>query len=474
MSSRTKWWLGVVMSAALSVPSGAWAQPGCAPGAACPPGGGTGLGHMTNYGPPVTEMPLPLMWGERDEGPFFAMEAVVMRINNPLKPQVIAVAGFFDDTGLARGDQTGPLINVLDGRNANTLIARLWADPGIPGQFVGSGTVRLTTGDLDGTEFTPGAKMTFGYRLRNGIVFDVSYMQLIAARQSAAVGIIPQRDIGLGADLANSFVTVPFFNYTPQFAGPSRDVISDVFLFPIPALGNVSLVTPGTATGAPNEVITDDAAIDDIIANRGTPIAAYGIGNAAEVITVKYRQQFATGELNARVPIFQGEVTRTYGTGGFRYIYLQERYRMYVDDLDIDGNFTTMRYTNRVKNRYFGAQAGLGSEAYLGSGWAVSVEVKGGVLAENSQAETEITDFFSSFDRSDNQFGVAGMATGSVYLWWYPIEGIQLRCGYEYMGLFGVRRSPNPIDYDLGRLRPVYENKYLQVDGFTVGVGFVF
>ena len=42
------------------------------------------------------------------------------------------------------------------------------------------------------------------------------------------------------------------------------------------------------------------------------------------------------------------------------------------------------------------------------------------------------------------------------------------------MGIVGARRSPLPIDYDLGRLRPVYERKYLSVDGFTVGVAFIF
>ena len=468
MSSRTKWWLGLVLTAVFVTPLPAFGQD-CGPQA--------GLGAMPNYGPPVTEMPLPLMWGARDEGPFFAMEAVAMRLNNVLRNQLVAQRGFWDDTGLARGDPTGPILTVLDGRNSSSQIATLLANAGTPGQFVGSGANAMFVSDVgDNSKFTPGSRLTFGYRLRNGIVFDVSYMQLVATRSTASVGIIPNRGENLRDDLANSFVSTPFYNYTPQFAGPSRDVISDVFLFPIPInTGTVVLVNPGSATGAANEIITDDASIDEITRFRGTPIAAYGVGNGAEVIVEKYRQQFSTGELNVRVPLFQGEVTRTYFTGGFRYMFLQERYRMYITDYDVDGNAFLMRYTDRVKNKYYGMQAGLGSEAYLGLGWSVSVEAKGGVAAENSHTSTEIANLLNSrFEHSNNQFGVVGFFQGGAYLWWYPIEGIQLRAGYEYLGVVNARRSPNPIDYDLGRLQPNYEHKFLSIDGFTMGVAFIF
>jgi hypothetical protein len=468
MSSRTKWWLGMILTAALAAPLTARGQE-CGPQA--------GLGAMPNYGAPVTEWPLPLMWDARNEGPFFAMEAVAMRINNILGGQLVAQRGFWDDTGLARGDPTGPVLIVQDGRNANSQIALLLADAGTPGQFVGSGAPAMYVSDVnDASRFTPGTRLTAGWRLRNGLVFDVSYLQLVAARGKASVGIIPPRSESLRDDLANSFVSTPFFNYTPEFAGAQRDVISDVFLFPVPPnTGTVSLVNPGSATGAPNEIITDDASIDDIIAFRGTPIAAYGVGNAAEIIVASYRQQFNTGELNVRVPLFQGDVTRTYFTGGFRYAFLQERYRLYITDLDVEGNKFMMRYTDRIKNRYYGMQLGLGSEAYLGLGWSFSVEAKAGVAAENSLASTEIANLLnSSFHQEDNQFGVVGLFQGGAYIWWYPIEGVQLRFGYEYLGIVNARRSPNPLDYNLGSLSPTRERKYLSVDGVTVGVGFIF
>lgn len=472
MSSRTRWQLGALLAAVLT---SSMASTATAQGQEC--GSQPGLGGAANYGAPVTEVPLPLMWGQRDEGPFFAMEAVCMRINNILKPQVVAQRGFWDDTGWARGDQTGPVLRVLDGRNSNTEIALLLSDVGTPGQFVGSGIVAMTATSVgDNEKFTPGSRMAIGYRLRNNIVFEASWLNLLATRSSASVGIIPPRNQNIGFDAANSFVSTPFYNYGPSYAGPSRDVISDVLLTPIPPnVGTVSLVNTGSATGAANEIIVDDGFIDDIINFRGTPIAAYGVGNGAELIIAKYRQEWNTGELNMRVPLFQGEVTRTYWLGGFRYAYLQERYRLLISDFSVEGDLFQMRYTNRVKNRYYGMQMGLGSEAYLGAGWALSVQVKGGVLAERSEGETDITNFFDNrFSHSDNQFGVVGMFEGGAYIWWYPVEGIQLRMGYEYMGICGARRSPNPIDYDLGRLRPVYEHKYLSIDGFTIGVGFVF
>ncbi len=457
MRSRTRWLIGWVCAALAILPTTARAQ---------------------NLGRPVVEHPLPLMWAERDEGFYFGMEALIMRMNNALDSQVVAVRGLWDETGYIRGsgNQT---VDILDGRLTTTpFITTLLANPGTSGQFLGSGAVALTTQDVGGDKFVPGSRFTLGYRLRNGIAFEGNYMSLVAARQTATAGILPPRTGGVGLDLSNSFISAPFFNASPYLAGAVQDVVSNVMLLPTNGGGVVSLVTPGAQNGA-NQVITDDATIDGLIANRGFFMAAFGIFNGAEIMEQDLRQRFASSELNMRVPIFQGEVTRTYWTGGLRYMGSEERYRLRIVDFDINSNAgpdSWMVYSNKIKNHYYGVQSGLGTEAYLGYGFAFSVDAKVGVAAENSKANVEVErgDGLYSLKHSNNQFQVAPIVQGGAYVWWYPIEGVQLRAGYEFLGIFNARRSPNPIDFDLGRLQPKYENMFMSIDGFTLGVAFIF
>src|SRR5262245_56437430 len=67
MISRTKW-IAALGLGFLATP--AWAQPN--------PG-------TTNFGSPQWETPFPFMWGQKDEGFYFATEAVAMRINSALR-----------------------------------------------------------------------------------------------------------------------------------------------------------------------------------------------------------------------------------------------------------------------------------------------------------------------------------------------------------------------------------------------------
>src|SRR5262245_52374035 len=56
-----------------------------------------------HFGSPQTEMPLPLMWGDRDTGPYVAFEAIYMRLNVSYHNQLIAVRGFRDESGFIDG-----------------------------------------------------------------------------------------------------------------------------------------------------------------------------------------------------------------------------------------------------------------------------------------------------------------------------------------------------------------------------------
>ncbi len=446
MRSRTGWLLGWICAALVILPTSARAQ------------------HL---GRPVVEHPLPLMWAERDEGFYVAMEALIMRMNNPLNSQAVAFRGLWDDTGFIRG--TGGLLNVFDVTDPDNplYITTLFNEPGTSGQFLGTGQVAMQTQDVGGNRFVPGTRFTLGYRLRNGIAFEGNYMSLVASRQTSTAGIMPPVQFGVRNDFSDSFLSSPFYNFGPYLSGPSNDVVSNVFLLPLPPGG-------GGFVG-----IVDPDLIDELSTFGGFLVPAYGITNGAEIMEQDLRQRFASSELNMRVPIFQGDVTRTYWTGGVRWMGSEERYRLRIVDFDVDsegGPENSMVYSNKIKNHYYGVQSGLGTEAYLGYGFAFGVDAKIGVSAENSKAAVKVErgDGLYSTKRSNNQFLVAPHVQGGAYIWWYPIEGVQIRAGYEFLGIFNARRSPSPIDFDLGRLQPKYENMFMSIDGFTLGVAFIF
>src|SRR5262245_5679507 len=122
---------------------------------------------------PVFETPLPLMWGDRDEGLYVATEFLVLRMNNPLRQQGVAFRGFIDQSGQIAGDHTSAIITVVDTTvTPNRFLNDFFLRPGAPGHFVGSHEVALDQHDVGGNKFGPGVRLTIGYRLRDGITID--------------------------------------------------------------------------------------------------------------------------------------------------------------------------------------------------------------------------------------------------------------------------------------------------------------
>jgi hypothetical protein len=426
---------------------------------------GTAAAQHPVLGAPYWEHPLPLMWGERNQGFYFATEALAWRVNSVLQGQVLAQRGFYDLDGSLRG--TGPFVRVsgTDGVNTNTSLLRL--NRGTPGQFIGSGEIALTADDAGESNYRPGIRLSGGYRLANGIAVEFSYWALANARNVASAGVTPPLMRGIGSDAASSFLTVPFFNFSPFFVGPARDVISGVMPEGLPP------------------VITDPLPINnpadslDVFLFGGPIRQAIGIGNAAEIVTISLKQKFHNGELNFRAPIFQGEDVRTYTKVGFRYMSMYERFKMRVVDQSFDGNIEpsdVLLYSTKQRNRFWGAQGGFGSEVYLMNGFSLSGELLAGVAGQTSKNTTTLDreDFAVGFERNDSRINITPFFNGGLHLWWYPIEGVQLRVGYEYLGVIGARRTTQPVDFNLGRLEPNAKNTYLSFDGFTIGFGLIF
>jgi hypothetical protein len=459
MISRTKWIAALGLSF-LATP--AWAQPN--------PG-------TTNFGSPQYETPFPFMWGQHDEGFYFATEAVAMRINSALRTQIVARRGLRDYDGSIHGQ--GPLDNWVT--PAGTYITTLFEDRGTPGQILGSGDTALTTTDAKRDQFTPGERFSFGYRFRNGMSVELSVMGFAKSRATAFAGVIPQNR-AIGNNGADGYLFGDYFNFSPYFAGPTRDVISDVAL-------------QGTPPGAGNTVVIAPTPTD-WQSFGGWAVAAYGITNGAEFVSESEDMGFHTGELNLRVPVSQFEGTRTYWTGGFRYAALLEKFRMRWEDNgipatsggfgNVNGPFVgleskpewSLRYTVKNKDQFYGLQTGVGGEAYLFNGFAVSVDTKVGILAETTGTSTVLQrlDLIDGIGikHTTKQVDLAGMFEGGMYLWWYPCEGVAFRVGYEYLGIVGAKRMAEPIDYDWGRLNPRPRVSYLSVDGISAGVEFIF
>lgn len=65
--------------------------------------------------------------------------------------------------------------------------------------------------------------------------------------------------------------------------------------------------------------------------------------------------------------------------------------------------------------------------------------------------------------------------TGDINLWWYPVEGVQMRVGYNAWTFFNTQNMQNPIGFNYGAIDPVYGTQHFRiVHGLNVGLGLFF
>jgi hypothetical protein len=418
------------------------------------------------------------MWGDRDEGLYVASEFLIMRMNSPLRHQALAYRGFIDHFGQLDGDHNSQIITLLDTTNGDAFLNNFFLLPGAPGHFVGSHEVALDQNDIGGLKFAPGVRMTIGYRFRDGVSVEFVWHQMENIKHSAIAGLTGPTFNG-GRQFENSFLTAPFFNIPPDLAGPGADVISNVVPVPVPQ--GVSVISVPGVDVPPAQagvfVTADEIALLEQL--RGLPLAAYGIFNAAETMYLNFTQSFISMELNFRLPVYQDEHFRTYAILGVRQIHITENFEFRTIDQDIFGLERpewSATYGNKIDQIMYGLQCGSGNEVYLGGGWALSVEGRvgafGDTISEHTKIERGDLEYSVSHRRKDTS--VVPMFQAGGYLWWYPIEGVQLRAGYEFLGLFNVKRSPHQVDFNVGTLQPEFKDMFLRLDGFTVGASLIF
>ncbi len=366
--------------------------------------------------------PLPL-WSDRPEkgGLFVAGEFLFWRQNNPLKDQIIAIRGFVDYTGAVSGTAAS---------------------------FNGTGFAALSAADVSGPgSYQPGFDVTLGWRFENGVAISATWWHLIEAKYSATAGPIARITNEIGPGGADTFLYSPVFGFPTDYAGPLQKTFN--------------------LEGTPD-----------------TSNALFGIWNGATEETITFVQRFDQWDVDARIPVFQDDNYRCYGIFGGRCSWIWERFSWRTVDVNVFGQAgqdDTATYTNMVSNRLWGPHIGGGTEWVLCNtpagtfSWSLEGDAMLAVDFVNAEAKYERGDFETSAHRRRLMYTVAPELSANATLWWYPVEGIQLRVGYNVMGFFNTISSPHPVTFNYGGLSPEYTHEFLRTfDGLDAGIAFIF
>ena len=109
--------------------------------------------------------------------------------------------------------------------------------------------------------------------------------------------------------------------------------------------------------------------------------------------------------------------------------------------------------------------------------FSVSLDLNAGVFMDfvHEEAKYERADFFTASKISHREVKPAGELEAQLNLWWYPIEGVQVRIGYDAMGFFNTVASPYPVDFNYSLGRNLWrDGEFRFIDGVNLGIGFIF
>jgi hypothetical protein len=377
-----------------------------------------------DYAPPDTVFPFPLGSTHPEEGGLYtAGEYVQYRQTNPLKDQIVAVRG------LAIVDNTTniPPFGVLP----------------VP-TFIGSGQVALDVHQVTGpNDYQPGFAFTLGYKFADGSAWEFKYMYITEVNLHASATQVPA-GFAVGQNFENSFLFSNVFGFPNDYNGPSQKLATD---------------TGTSGSSAP------------------------GIWNGASIMTEQFLQRTQMYEMTYRQPIFETETYRLSGIVGPRFVWIWERYKWTAADIDLTTNASgpqfEAQYNNIVSNRLYGAHAGFQQECYLGHGFATICTIQGGAFVDTAKTE-------AIYELARGAVGPGSKralhywlpsleAQATVGISWFPIEGVELRAGYDFQAFFNTESSPNPIDFNYGAVNPQYISSTVRfLDGLNIGLAFNF
>lgn len=308
---------------------------------------------------------------------------------------------------------------------------------GNPGQFVGSRRLALDTDSFGRTTWTPGFRFGAGYRMEDGWAISFSYVNLFDAKYVTSVGPVSP-DFNPGALLEDTFLYSPVFNFSSFFAGPTNKIVG------------------------------------------GSGFTPYGIWNGAEEMVTTFTQRFNNADITARMPVFDTEYAHTYAIAGGRFSWIWERYGWTTFSRDRSGRGTEQdasEYTNIISQRMYGPFIGVVNDVYLGNAFSLSGEVSGAVLYSvvKERAKYERLDAAVQSKRSRMDYTIVPNVNASIDLWWYPIQGVTVRAGYDLWSYFNTIYMQQPVGFNVGAIDPSYKHKAVRIfHGFHVGVGINF
>jgi hypothetical protein len=348
-------------------------------------------------------------------GFYTAAEFVFLTPSRAIGDQIVAIRGFYDSQGLITGT---------------------------PGAFLGSGAVALNTSQLGQASYAPGYRIYLGWKCEDGTSVYASFLQTLDTRRHAGATLVPPGPFRGPASLADTFISSPVYNFPTDYSGPVNDIAQDA-------------TTPGNA---------------------------YGIWNGADEMTIDYWQRYTEAEIAVRTPIFQTEYSRAYAVAGARYAWFYDKFKWRTVDRDVNGVANpqdTAVYENILSQRMYGPMVGCGHEVYAGNAFALSLDATAaaliGVIKEKQKYKLgdEVNPTENRNTRED--FRVIPNINVAVNVWWYPLEGVQIRAGYQAMMYFNTRTMLEPIAFNFGALDPAYQSdSFRWVHGLNFGVGLFF
>jgi hypothetical protein len=397
-----------------------------------------------DYAPPDPVLPSPLYTTQPGLGGlYYYSDFVYFHQTNPLKNQVVAVYGFVDTDGSARGETI-----LANGTPVTT---------DFPGQFVGSRQTALVTDQVRGPgTYEPGFRVGAGWKFHDGSSLEVNFLYIALARFNAAVTGVAPPNFNVGLALENTFLTSFVFNFPPEFAGPPRK------------------------TGfLPNSNVAINAGLGSGFA-IGNDFAVFGIWNGATIMTLEFVQRAEGSDITYRVPVYETEDYRLSGIVGPRWFWIWERFRWRTTDVAFDGSQSPAwvgLYENITSNRMWGGFIGCENEWYLGHGVACYLNMDGALLLDSVKEKADyqlgIKDTIQN-KRAKLDWTAVPEFEGKVGLAWYPYQGIELRVDYNALLFFNTIASPRPIDFNYGGLNPGWDHVTRLFDGFTAGIAIVF
>jgi hypothetical protein len=373
--------------------------------------GDIGLGQV----PLNTHPTIPIPTGYTGSAGFYtAAEFVLLSQTRTIGDQTVAFRGLVDSTGVITG---------------------------LPGTYIGSGQPALTTDELGRRTFQPGWRIELGYKFEDGTRVYGNFLQLVDAHYSAGATQVPPF-FRSRRDLTDTFLVAGVFNFPPEFAGPGQKTGFD-------------------AAGA-------------------TSSNTYGIWNGASVMDIKFTQRYTESEVGLRMPVFQTDYSRVYGMAGGRFAWFFERFYWRTVSFDINGNTTPQfaaDYTNTLSQRMYGPFVGCGHEVFLANQFSCSLDLTAALLLSvvKERVKYDRGDDLDPAKRGWQEYDVVPNFNAALNLWWYPIEGVQVRIGYNAMTYFNTRNMLNPIGFNYGAIDPVYETQVFRLlHGVNFGVGLFF